>query len=97
MNYKAGAQAGASRCQRHHPAQTFRPMRFILRLIMMASQVLVNWMSRPDYSEGEVQGGEVWDEEAAGFGDVEVARDAFDHQAVVEAGVFVTRDFAGLA
>jgi len=24
MNYKAGAQAGASRCQRHHPARRFR-------------------------------------------------------------------------
>jgi hypothetical protein len=42
MNYKAGAQAGASRCQRHHPARTFRLVRFILGLMMKMSQAIVN-------------------------------------------------------
>jgi hypothetical protein len=46
-----------------------------------------------DYPEGEVQGGEVSDEQAARFAHVEVAGDAFDHLAVVEAGVFVAGDF----
>src|ERR1700722_6901307 len=97
MNYKAGAQAGASRCQRQHPARTFRLVRFILELMMKMSRAIVNRVRRSDYTEGEVQGGEIWDEEAARFGDVEVARDAFDHATVVEARVFVTRDSVGLA
>src|SRR5208282_6824661 len=42
MNYKAGAQAGASRCQRHHPAQTFRLERFILKLMIHAMWAIVN-------------------------------------------------------
>ena len=70
MNYKAGAQAGASRCQRHHPAQTFRLVRFILKLMIHARRVIVNGARCPDYPEGEVQGGEIWDEQAGGFCDV---------------------------
>ena len=46
-------------------------------------------LSGADYAEGEIQGGEVWDEEAGGFFEGEVVRDAFDHAAVVEAAVFV--------
>jgi hypothetical protein len=97
MNYKAGAQAGASRCQRHHPAQTFRLVSIILELIMKASQVLVNWMRCPDHSDDKVQCREIWDEQAAGICDVEVARDAFDHATVVEAGVLMAGDSVGLA
>jgi len=97
MNYKAGAQAGASRCQRHHPAQTFRLVKFILELMIHARRVIVNRVRRSDYTEGEVQGGEIWDEEAGGFGDVEIAGDAFDHATVVEAGVLMAGDFVGLA
>jgi hypothetical protein len=44
MNYKAGAQAGASRCQRHHPARTFRLVKFILGLMMKMSRAIVNLM-----------------------------------------------------
>ena len=47
MNYKAGAQAGASRCQRHHPAQTFRLVRFILGLMMKVRRLVVNWVRDP--------------------------------------------------
>jgi hypothetical protein len=42
MNYKAGAQAGASTCQRHHPAQTFRLMNSIAQLIIHTERQLVN-------------------------------------------------------
>ncbi|MFZ0680782.1 hypothetical protein [Candidatus Binatus sp.] len=42
MNYKAGAQAGASRCQRHHPARTFRLATIILTLMIHARQAIVN-------------------------------------------------------
>ena len=65
--------------------------------MMKARRALVNWVRRPDYSDSKIQGCEIWDEQAAGFGDVEIARDAFDHLAVVEAGVFVAGDLVGLA
>ncbi len=42
MNYKAGAQAGASTCGRHHPVQTFRFMKFIVGLMIHAWRVIVN-------------------------------------------------------
>jgi hypothetical protein len=42
MNYKAGAQAGASTCQRHHPAQIFRLVRFIVGLMIHARRPIVN-------------------------------------------------------
>ena len=54
MNYKAGAQAGASRCQRHHPAQTFRLVRFILELMMKMRRVIVNRdvLAVPQFNDG---------------------------------------------
>jgi hypothetical protein len=62
-----------------------------------ARQAIVNRVRSADYPEGEVQRREIWDEQTAAFCDVEVARDALDHLAVVEAGVFVAGDLVGLA
>jgi hypothetical protein len=42
MNYKAGAQAGASTCQRHHPAQSTRLTESIVRLVIHTARQLVN-------------------------------------------------------
>ncbi len=42
MNYKAGAQAGASTCERHHPVHTFRFMKFIVASMIHARRVIVN-------------------------------------------------------
>jgi hypothetical protein len=42
LDYKTGAQAGASKCQRHHPAQIFRLMKSIMLLMIHTQSLLVN-------------------------------------------------------
>jgi hypothetical protein len=42
MNYKAGAQAGASTCQRHHPAQSLRLAKSIVCLVIHTARPVVN-------------------------------------------------------
>jgi len=45
----------------------------------------------------KIQGGEKWDEQAGGFFDGKVTRDALDHQAVVEGKCVRAGDLVGSA